>query len=95
MKNIKIHGFLKAEKKLIRIMRCCLFFIFTGIGTCLASKSYSQEVFFTMEYDNGTLKEVIHEIEQKSEFIFFYLDNSIDLNRAVSIHVRNGNISFA
>jgi TonB-linked SusC/RagA family outer membrane protein len=92
MKKIKIHGFLKAEKKLMRIMKCCLCFIFTGIGTCLASKSYSQEVFFTMKYDNGTLKEVIHEIEQKSEFIFFYLDNSLDLNRKVSIHVRNGNI---
>jgi TonB-linked SusC/RagA family outer membrane protein len=45
-----------------------------------------------MEYDNCTLKDVIHEIEQKSEFIFFYLDNSIDLNRKVSIHVRDEKI---
>jgi TonB-linked SusC/RagA family outer membrane protein len=92
MKKDEIHGFLRAKKKLMRIMKCCLFFILTGIGTCFASKSYSQEIFFTMEYDNCTLKDVIREIEQKSEFIFFYLDNSIDENRKVSIHVRNENI---
>jgi TonB-linked SusC/RagA family outer membrane protein len=92
MKRNEIHGFLQAKKRLTRIMKCCLFFILAGIGTCFASKSYSQETFFTMEYDNCTLKEVILEIEQKSEFIFFYLDNSIDMNRKVSIHVRNENV---
>jgi TonB-linked SusC/RagA family outer membrane protein len=73
-------------------MKCCLLFILIGTATCFASKSYSQEVFLTIEYENNTLKDVIHEIEQKSEFIFFYLDNSIDLNRKVSIHVRNEKI---
>ncbi|MDR0713430.1 MAG: TonB-dependent receptor [Bacteroidales bacterium] len=73
-------------------MKCILFFIFIATGACFASKSYSQKTRFTMEYDNCTLREVIREIEQKSEFIFFYLDNSIDLERKVSIRVRDGNI---
>ncbi|MDR2680507.1 MAG: TonB-dependent receptor [Tannerella sp.] len=73
-------------------MKCCLLFVLTGIVTCFASKSYSQEVSLTIAYDNCTLKDVIREIEQKSEFIFFYLDNSIDLDRKVSIRVHDGKI---
>jgi TonB-linked SusC/RagA family outer membrane protein len=92
MKKNEIHGFLQAQKKLMHIMKCLLFFIFTTTGACFASKSYSQEVLFTMEYDNCTLKDVIHEIEQQSEFIFFYLDSSMDMSRKVSIHVRNENV---
>ena len=45
-----------------------------------------------MNYENKTLKEVINEIENSSEFIFFYLDKSVDLNRKVSINVKNQKI---
>jgi TonB-linked SusC/RagA family outer membrane protein len=65
MKNNEIRGFLQAHKKSIRIMTCCLFFIFTGTGACFANKSYAQETFFTTEYDNCTLQEVTRETDQK------------------------------
>ena len=45
-----------------------------------------------MNYENKTVKEVINEIENNSEFIFFYLDKSIDLNRKVSINVKDQKI---
>ena len=92
MKKNKIHGFLKARKRLIGLMRNFLLFLFAGISTCFANNSYAQEASFTMEYESVTLKDVIHEIEQKSEFIFFYLDNSIDLERKVSVRARNEGI---
>jgi TonB-linked SusC/RagA family outer membrane protein len=74
-------------------MKCCLLFILTGICTCFAGKTYSQEVSLTIVSENRTLRDVIREIEQKSEYIFFYLDNSIDLDRNVSVHVQNGKIN--
>ena len=77
------------KKKLIHIMKNCLIFIVLGIGTCFANESYSQKTFFTFEYNNQTVKEVIREIEQTSEYIFFYLDNSVDLNRKVSVKADN------
>ena len=77
------------QQKLLRFMKCCLIFIVLGIGSCFANSTYSQKTFFTFEYNNRTVKEIIHEIEQSSEYIFFYLDNSVDLTRRVSVKVEN------
>jgi len=82
LKNAKL-------KKLIRFMKCCLLFILIGIGSCFANETYSQRTFFTFEYKNRTVKEIIREIEQNSEYIFFYLDNSVNLNRKVSVKADN------
>ncbi|MDR2773628.1 MAG: TonB-dependent receptor [Tannerella sp.] len=42
--------------------------------------------------ENKTLKEVFREIEQNSEFIFFYNDKVIDLSRKVNISVKDADI---
>lgn len=76
------------QKRISRIMKQCMLFIFLGIGACFANGSYSQEMLFTIEYNNRTVKEVFNEIEKQSEYIFFYLDNSLDLNRKVSVNVK-------
>ena len=78
--------------KVIRIMKCCLIFIILGIGSCFASETYSQTTLFTFEYNNLTVKEIIREIEHKSEYIFFYLDNTVDLNRKVSVKAKNDRV---
>lgn len=73
-------------------MKIFLFFAFLAIGTCFASETYSQETSFNINTSNKTVKEVIKEIENSSEFIFFYLDKSIDLNRKVSVNAQNERI---
>lgn len=80
------------QKRLLRTMKIYLLFTFLAVGSCFASESYSQETSFSINTENKTVKEVINEIENSSEFIFFYLDKSIDLNRKVSIHVENKEI---
>ncbi|MDR1919537.1 MAG: TonB-dependent receptor [Tannerellaceae bacterium] len=70
-------------------MKTCFLSFFLGIGACFANGTYSQETFFTVEYTNQSVKEIIHSIERKSEYIFFYLDNSLDLSRKVSLKVEN------
>ncbi|WP_455639943.1 TonB-dependent receptor [Parabacteroides sp.] len=80
------------QKRLIRTMKIFLLFAFLTAGSCFASETYSQETSFSINYNNRTVKEVINEIENSSEFIFFYLDKSIDLNRKVSINAENKKI---
>ena len=70
----------------------CLLFLWMSMSFCLAAETYSQETFFTIESNNLTVKEVFNKIEKESEYIFFYLDNSVDLNRKVSVKAR-GNTS--
>ncbi len=77
----------------MRMMRIFMLFTFLGIGTCFANNSYSQETFFTVELNNRTIKEVFSEIEESSEYIFFYLDHSLDLNRKVSVKVKDQQVS--
>ena len=72
-------------RRLIRIMKVCLLFVFLGVGACFANNSYSQEAMFTVEYKNRAIKDIFREIERNSEYIFFYMDNSLDLNRKVSV----------
>lgn len=71
----------------------CLLFLWMSMNFCLAAETYSQETFFTIESNNLTVKEVFNKIEKESEYIFFYLDNSVDLNRKVSVKVRKEQVS--
>lgn len=58
-----------------------------------SSRDILQETFFTIESNNLTVKEVFNKIEKESEYIFFYLDNSVDLNRKVSVKARKEQVS--
>lgn len=74
-------------------LNVCLIFLFLGIQIGMAEVSYSQTTYFTLEARQQTVKEVIHKIEKESEYIFFYLDNSIDLSRKVSVNVKQENVT--
>ena len=71
----------------------CLLFLWMSMSFCLAAETYSQETFFTIESNNLTVKEVFNKIEKESEYIFFYLDNSVDLNRKVSVKAQKEQVS--
>ena len=71
----------------------CLLFLWMSVNICLATETYSQETFFTIESNNLTVKEVLNKIEKESEYIFFYMDNSVDLNRKVSVKAEKEQVS--
>ena len=52
-----------------------------------AVETYAQSTRIDLNMKNSTVKEVLKDIESKSEFTFFYNDKAIDTNRRVSIHV--------
>ncbi|MCK9640295.1 MAG: TonB-dependent receptor [Prolixibacteraceae bacterium] len=54
-----------------------------------ALRSYSQRTLINLKMENVTIKEVLREIEDKSEFYFLYNNDLIDVNRMVSIDVKN------
>lgn len=43
----------------------------------------------TVQMNGKSVKEVISYIEKNSEFIFFYRNDAIDLNRKVTLSVQN------
>ena len=76
-------------KKIIRIMRFTVLFSLISIGISYATSLYSQSTYLTVNATNKTVKEVFDEIEENSEYLFFYYDKALDINRKVNIHLED------
>ncbi|MCF6358861.1 MAG: TonB-dependent receptor plug domain-containing protein, partial [Draconibacterium sp.] len=83
--NIEIPGM----KKLLRIMKLTTFLILISAVTVLATKTYSQTKTLTLSMDKTTVKDVLLAIEDQSEFYFMYSGKIIDIEREVSINVKD------
>ena len=78
---------------LLSIKSIFLFLLFTfAFEIAYASSVYSQTKVFTMQSAGKTVLQVFKEIEKNSEFIIFYRDDVIDLNRKVSVNVVNQSV---
>ncbi|MDR3268205.1 MAG: SusC/RagA family TonB-linked outer membrane protein [Tannerella sp.] len=76
-------------RKILRKMKLALFFSVMVISCWATTEStYAQETEISLTKGNKTLLELFTEIEDKSEFIFFYNDNAVDLNRKVRVDGR-------
>lgn len=89
----KYLGLKKANiRRTCRIMRLIFLFLTLGIGVCFSNNSYSQSTKISLNLKNKTVKQVFSEIERNSEFIFFYQDDIIDVNRRVTVNTDNTTI---
>ena len=96
MKNNGVYDWKSKNSSLIkalRIMKLSLFLIITCTLGAMASSSYSQTKTLSLSADNSSLKEVLNEIEEQSEFYFMYSEKIIDINREVSIRLDDQNIN--
>ena len=79
-------------RKIWMIMRLTTFLFFLGITQMMASEAYSQTTKMTLQLSNATVKEVLNRIEEKSEFFFLYNSKLVDVNRKVSVNVKEERI---
>jgi len=70
--------------KWIRVMKLTLFFLLAALVHVSASV-YSQQTKLSISMKDATVKEVLKQIEEQSEFYFLYKNVDIDVNRIVSI----------
>ena len=86
MKNLTINqDFNKSLRKFLLTMKISVILIFSALLS-YGVDSYSQNKKFTLDMEQTTVGEVIREIESQSEFIFFYQDQSINLQAPVTIY---------
>jgi hypothetical protein len=64
-------------------MKITLFLLLLCIGSVYADSTYSQSTRISLRIEDGTLKQVFDKIQEQSEFIIFYKDGQVDLNRKV------------
>ncbi len=77
-------------KKKLRVMRLMILFLSVGIGICSSTTpADSQVTQLSLSLKNKSVKEIFTEIEKNSEYIFFYYDDVLDINRKTSLNVKD------
>jgi hypothetical protein len=84
--------FLIEHKKMFLAMRNSLFIILISAFQSFAVLSYAQTTRLSLDVKNSTVKEVLQQIEQQSEYYFLYNSELIDVQRKVDLSVDNEKI---
>ncbi|MGI6048084.1 MAG: SusC/RagA family TonB-linked outer membrane protein [Petrimonas sp.] len=94
MNNYSIKGEkpLNNLKRILKIMRITLFFLFFCILFSTAKNSYSQK--FTIKLKSTSIREVCREIEKNSDYIFVFSDNCEELvDKKVNVDNNSKNVT--
>ncbi len=79
-------------RKTLFYMKLTNFLLLISAFQTLAAVSYSQTTTLTLKVNNATVKEVLQEIEDRSDFYFLYSSKVIDVERKVNIDMENVDI---
>ena len=80
-------------KKTPIIMKSLFFACLIGsAGLVQATNTYAQTTTVSLHVENQTVGDVLQQIENKTEFSFFYNNRHVDLNRRVSVSMNETNI---
>jgi TonB-linked SusC/RagA family outer membrane protein len=79
-------------KKILRLMKLTFALILLAAIQTFAIDSYSQNTMLTLNMKNSSVKDVLQQIENQSEFYFLYSSKVIDVNRKVDVQAENNRI---
>ena len=74
-------------RKIFLVMRITLLCILVSSSLAFSAGSYAQNAKLSLHLKDATVKDVFKAIEEQSEFLFFYEDRQIDLNRKVDLNL--------
>ena len=74
-------------------MKLLVVFYFVGL-LVVSANSYSQQTKFNFSLKDATIKEVFEQIEQKSEFVLFYNEDYVDVERKICLDVKDKPIEY-
>jgi iron complex outermembrane receptor protein len=95
-KNRKRFGrgiYYSEAKKIVRFMKLTILFSVLILSQALAVNSYSQDTRLSLHVENSTVKDVLLQIEENSDFFFLYSNHLIDVDRRVNINMKEKKIS--
>ncbi len=76
-------------KRLLLTMKLTLLILLLSAASLWANSGYSQNTMLSIKMKNCTLKELIEQIENQSEFIFVYYNGVVDLDRRITVNMTN------
>lgn len=79
-------------KKIPLVMKLFIFYLFCSISMLQAVESYAQNARLSLNVEEETVANILQQIENASDFDFFYNNSHVDLDRRVSITAQNSDI---
>lgn len=76
-----------------RKMKLILLFVTISLFQLSALESYAQNAKINLSLSNVTLAEAIKTIESKTQFVFFFNNSNIDMNKKVDLNAQNSTIT--
>ena len=76
----------------LMVMRATLLLMFLSVNQLFAIGSYSQNARINLNISDRSVKDVLAEIQNQSEFFFMYNSNIVDVDRKVDIRAENERI---
>lgn len=92
-KNNAGYCFGRQWRKLLFVMKFVWIFIMAGFVSANAAKTYSQTVRFDLKMKNASLKSILSEIEEKTEFNFFYKNDEIEKLTNLTVEANQASVS--
>lgn len=83
------------KKTLICGMAISMLFCSTNTTFAASVNEYAEQTVFSLVSNNRMISEILDEIEQKTDFTFFYNNKDIDVARRVSVKIDSENVFSA
>lgn len=83
----------KSPSKLLLIMKLSTFFIFLCILSVSAREMSSQSAKVSLEVKGKPIADVLADIEEQTDYLFFYNKKDIDVEKTVSASFKNTSVS--
>ena len=83
---------MKFNRKAIRTMRMSALFSL-AFACSISAATYGQSYKLSIQKQDCSLSEVLKEIENKSEYTFFYNDNQVNVNRRINVNAKEATLS--
>lgn len=74
-------------------MKLAIFLILLSVITGFAGNTYPQTKVLSLNMKNSTVKQVLQQIEEQSEFVFMYSEKLVDVNRKVLVEITDQKIT--
>ena len=94
-KNVNTVGLLKRmiPLRVLIMMKLTVFFVCFSVLSSIAAGTYSQSSKISLDFRQATIKEVLKEIENTSNYYFLYNNDLINVDKKVSLKVENKGIT--
>lgn len=81
-------AFVRLVSKISRIMKLTLFLVCLSISMSFAMTTNAQNASLSLKMLDQSIKEVLEEIESRTDLHFFYNSKLVDVNQLISVDVK-------